>query len=278
MQIIQGSKFADYFICFKPNLTIGSLKEYSQEHYYNNTLNVSSLSEGDVIYCKIDFINQLFETLIDVNVGVKLVTHNGDRPVNESAYKNKPKCIKAWWGQNIAINTHNLFSLPIGLENIWINNGTQYKTIVDNLRLKTLKTKNQFKNLLYINHRQRCNLRTQAYSFFEGEQWVTKRYNLTYTEYVKDIIEHRFVLCPNGNGIDTHRLWETLYLGTIPIVFESVNSNFYRDLPICFINSYTQVTRDFLDKEYERIINSEFVWDKLDLNYWVNIIKDFNFV
>ena len=144
MQIIQGSKFADYFICFKPNLTIGSLKEYSQEHYYNNTLNVSSLSEGDVIYCKIDFINQLFETLIDVNVGVKLVTHNGDRPVNESAYKNKPKCIKAWWGQNIAINTHNLFSLPIGLENIWINNGTQYKTIVDNLRLKTLKTKNQF--------------------------------------------------------------------------------------------------------------------------------------
>ena len=30
-----------------------------------------------------------------------------------------------------------------------------------------------------------------------------------------------YVICPIGNGIDTHRFWETIYLGRIPVVLNS---------------------------------------------------------
>jgi hypothetical protein len=29
---------------------------------------------------------------------------------------------------------------------------------------------------------------------------------------------YKYVICPRGNGIDTHRVWEALYLGVVPVV------------------------------------------------------------
>jgi hypothetical protein len=33
--------------------------------------------------------------------------------------------------------------------------------------------------------------------------------------------KYLFVACPRGNGLDTHRFWETIYRGSIPVVIES---------------------------------------------------------
>jgi hypothetical protein len=40
-------------------------------------------------------------------------------------------------------------------------------------------------------------------------------------KYLRDIRECGLVICPRGNGMDTHRLWEALYLGAIPVVLRS---------------------------------------------------------
>ena len=31
---------------------------------------------------------------------------------------------------------------------------------------------------------------------------------------------YKFVVAPLGNGPDSHRIWETLYAGSIPIIFD----------------------------------------------------------
>ena len=36
--------------------------------------------------------------------------------------------------------------------------------------------------------------------------------------YRRILLNYMFVICPEGNGIDTHRMWEALYLRTIPII------------------------------------------------------------
>ena len=36
-------------------------------------------------------------------------------------------------------------------------------------------------------------------------------------EYLRTLGQHRFVLSPRGNGLDAHRTWEALMVGTIPI-------------------------------------------------------------
>ena len=41
---------------------------------------------------------------------------------------------------------------------------------------------------------------------------------VNYEEYIRNLFTHRFCLCPRGNGIDTHRVWEALYCGCIPII------------------------------------------------------------
>lgn len=273
MTIIQGSKFAEYFLCYKPNVDEEFLKKFNKEHYYNNTVNIHELKHGDIIFCKTDFINQFFEKIKDIKVSLKLITHNSDYNINEHLFRKKPDCIKAWWGQNINFTNKNLFSIPIGLENIWFRGGVQYNTIINKLTYGVFQKKTK---LIYVNHAQRNEIRKNAYIYFADKKYSTVKHSVNYNQYIQDIIEHQFVLCPDGNGIDTHRLWESLYLGRIPIVFESINTNFYRDLPICFINSYEEVTEEFLNKEFERIKNATWNYKKLDLNYWIDTIDKYN--
>ena len=44
--------------------------------------------------------------------------------------------------------------------------------------------------------------------------------------------EFKFVACPRGNGTDTHRFWETLYRGSIPVVKSSEWSKLIAELGI----------------------------------------------
>lgn len=39
--------------------------------------------------------------------------------------------------------------------------------------------------------------------------------------YKRLLSQYRYCVCPEGNGYDTHRLWEALYLKVVPIVKRS---------------------------------------------------------
>lgn len=92
--------------------------------------------------------------------------------------------------------------------------------------------------------------------------------------YLKRIKEHDFVLCPRGNGVDTHRLWETLYMGSIPIVvYSDVHKNLL-DLPILFIKDWEEINEELLDKTLIEFDTREWNMDKLDIHYWVKAIKE----
>ena len=92
--------------------------------------------------------------------------------------------------------------------------------------------------------------------------------------YINEVRSHKFVLCPRGNGIDTYRLWESLYLGAIPIVKDCINMDFYKELPIIIIKEYSELTPEFLEAEYER--HSPLCWEgsPLDLTYWMTKIRE----
>jgi hypothetical protein len=76
-------------------------------------------------------------------------------------------------------------------------------------------------------------------------------------EFLRAIRNHKFVACPRGNGVDTHRMWETLYMGSIPIVRRCESVAQWEDLPVCYIDSWDLITGpgapEFLEAEYDRI-------------------------
>jgi hypothetical protein len=108
----------------------------------------------------------------------------------------------------------------------------------------------------------------------KNANWVTVREaGLEFETFLEEMVSHRFVLCPPGNGIDTHRLWEALYCQTIPVALANPGMDSFRDLPILFVNSFEKLTRDFLESEYERMASAEWNWPRLFLPWWRDRIR-----
>ena len=76
--------------------------------------------------------------------------------------------------------------------------------------------------------------------------------------FLSQLRAHDFVLCPRGNGTDTHRLWETLYMGGIPIVRRTdCWLPLLRDLPVVVVDEWAEVLDpDFRSREWHRVNNT----------------------
>jgi hypothetical protein len=93
-------------------------------------------------------------------------------------------------------------------------------------------------------------------------------------KYLYDLRNSRFAVCPEGNGIDTHRLWESLYVGCIPIVkrtqaFEKMPDEF-RDA-VCWISEWSSLeiqkqTKDYLAKNLAQTSGAP---EFLEVRYWL---------
>jgi len=97
---------------------------------------------------------------------------------------------------------------------------------------------------------------------------------LPYTEYCKNVKAHKFTFCPRGNGPDTHRLWESIYLGSIPIVLDYTEmETFFEKLPVLKVKNWLTITDEFLEMEYERIHKTEYDFSMMRFGYWKDLIS-----
>lgn len=227
------------------------------------------------LYTHIHMVPNLFKDIQNYKTKFILVTHNSDHSVDENIYKQKPKNIVKWFSQNVCYSDKNLISLPIGLENErwWVNIKKKEKMI------SKLKQSKNYKNLLYMNHSVRTNPRerTKPYQLFGNKSWCTSvngSNGNNFDGYIDNIYNHKFVLCPNGNGVDTHRLWETLYLKSIPIVKKSINVDFYDDLPILKVDRWEDINEELLNNKFEEITNGTFNEEKLKIGYWLKKLNE----
>jgi hypothetical protein len=94
--------------------------------------------------------------------------------------------------------------------------------------------------------------------------------------YLTNLKAHCLVPCPEGNGIDTHRLWETLYMGGTPIVLKNPVINHLVDhLPVIQLNDWREILdEEFLHSEWLRIHSTEMNPDRLSIDFWLQLIKE----
>lgn len=209
-----------------------------------------------------------------------LITHNSDGKITDKPGKYDadinlmPDNLKKWYGQNVDITHDKVESLPIGLENSqWF---PQIKKIENMMNIKN-KSKD-FKNLVYLNLNIKNNVRVRQpiYNLMNNMSYVTVVYGrngLSFDKYLYNLYNHKFMICPEGNGIDVHQPWESLYINTIPIQKKNINNKNWRELPICWLDDWSQLRdEEFLNSEYERITNNNFDLSKIDFNYWKNKI------
>jgi len=270
MNFIVGEKFYSIADFIYSSNTV----EYNNEDYnkLENTFDINKLKEINIVYLHTMYKNQFFNLIKNLDSKFIIVTHNSD--INIDNVDNLPKNVIKWYSQNVNCKDERLFSLPIGLENSkWFPEIQKQKKLINKLQ-----NSKKIKNLVYMNHNIRTNVveRTKTYNLLSNKSFVTVEFGSNgqnYDNYIDNIYNHKFVICPEGNGIDTHRKWETLYLNSIPIEKRNINSSFYEDLPICLVENWNEINEQFLNREYDRIMNTKWNLDKLDMSYWINEIN-----
>ncbi len=117
---------------------------------------------------------------------------------------------------------------------------------------------------------------------------TNKIYNtLVYTgAYYLGFPTYKFVISPEGNGIDCHRHYEALMAGCIPIIEENeLIKDKYKGCPILWTKDYSEITIDYLEEKYLEMIDKTYDFSCLLLskqtiehqeeikkngNYWCN--------
>lgn len=269
-------RVADYLYAPKKKLT---------DDYDNliNTTNWSTLEDCNIIYTHTIYVKTLFDIIKHINKKFIIVTHNCDCRIEEFGivtpngrsevahidYYTLPDNVVKWFSSNVKVEHPRIESLPIGIENrMWRRTPPKKELMVEKLTKER-----SYKNLLYINHCIETNVkeRSEPYEIFKNKPWVTienGKNGQKFEKYIDNIYNHNFMICPEGNGIGTHRTWECLYLGTIPIEKRSINNSFYTDLPICFVDEWGEINKRFLDSELKRIRSTAWNKNKLYFGHW----------
>lgn len=165
---------------------------------------------------------------LDKEIDYIIYLHNSDHSLNETVsdlLDENLTNIKKVYTQNPDYNdnSHKVNLLPIGLANsMWPHGNVLefYKMIKNTYMFK--KSRN-----IYIN----INPGTFSYrqKIVDILQSTDKEWTLSsskpYKDYLYELSSHYFCLCVRGNGIDTHRFWESLYLGVIPVIINNEHTN-----------------------------------------------------
>lgn len=197
-----------------------------------------------------------------------LVTHNSDHGVtlDDLDILNHPSLIK-WYAQNCECSHSKLVALPIGLTNRqW---GAQKLEQLIHATKKQRKTKLLYLNFSEHTHPGRVGLK----SLLAGLNGVTHSENVSYEQFLSELSDHKFCICPRGNGIDTHRFWESQYLDTIPIVLKSDWTAAYSGLPVLLVNQWSDLIELDLEKTYIEISCNNFNRQSLNKTIYIDQIR-----
>lgn len=205
-----------------------------------------------------------------------IITGHSDFPIVDSLLDAYPRA--TWWGTNK--QCARAHAIPLGITNN--TDESNLHPIYGNLDVMVEVASNprEIRNLVYMNFLTRTypTERRPLWDMFADKTWVTVGTPVSTYEgrkcFLEEIRNHSFVLCPRGYGVDTHRLWETLYMGSIPIVRRDIAHSDWTDLPILFVDAWEEVTEEFLRREEQRIRNTEWNWRKLHVQYWIESISD----
>ncbi len=255
--------------------------EYTDKEYIESNTHPNYFGRiGKLICCTKSHIGEIYNNINNITCitnscdnGVYYYNENiGLKGENDRYYykvlPNVPNNINKWFSSNLNIIHSKCEALPIGTFHV------QNEYLLDNISLNDFCTK---KKLLYNRYALHTNYnRPKIYNYFEQYNWCTSsNIEINRTDYYTNIQNHNFCISPPGNGIDCYRTWESLYLGTIPIVINAPFYSYFKDLPILTVEDYSICTEKFLIDQLDLFKNKRFNFEKLDLNYWINKFRTF---
>ena len=124
----------------------------------------------------------------------------------------------------------------------------------------------------YLPHK---NIRRELDCYLERNN-IKKDKMCEFYEYIDVMKRYKFVLSPPGMGPDVFRFFESILVGTIPILFRSPKplEDLWKTLPVLVIDHFWQINEKYLNEQYD-IISSRDDYDFRPLlaSYWREKIR-----
>lgn len=87
--------------------------------------------------------------------------------------------------------------------------------------------------------------------------------------YFETLPSYKFVISPEGNGIDCHRHYEALLAGCIPIMERNpLIEEKYKGCPILYTDNYSEITPEYLTAKYEEMKTQTYDFSRLFLEFY----------
>lgn len=237
-----------------------------------DTLGVIYLRQNSLPYFDFNdielFINDVLPT---VDKPFVLITSDGDNtmPIDIASFELllANPYLKLWYTQNLVgeemdgISNDKLKALPIGIDlhtqwdDLWPRTPFKRYLLFQYIKEQAVQSTRKMKILMEgavwksedrldaLTILQDCDLVDQKLIYDSEKNRMPK----------EDVLqlygEYQFVLSFKGAGIDSHRTWESMYMGAIPIVKRENKIVAMEDNPILFIDSWEEVCDiKFLEK------------------------------
>ena len=238
----------------------------------NSSETVIQLQKAETIFCKSELLEDLLEKYFDTITARVIICGNSDYEFSKPL-ESIPASVKYFYLQNSYISDSiRIFTLPIGIENFKIGiNGSP------NLMRNITKTQEKFDSVLLgpfgATHGLRMAI-VETFSRISGP-WVVVTERLKPRKYSITSSKFKFVASVRGNGADTHRLWETLYRGSFPIVLSDSWSESlrYLNLPLIYVNEWKpEVIERIVETKLQSFESIDL--DSLWMPYWERRIRE----
>jgi hypothetical protein len=95
------------------------------------------------------------------------------------------------------------------------------------------------------------------------------------TQYFRALPHYKFVVSPEGNGIDCHRHYEALMAGCIPIIerYSGIEEK-YRGCPVLWTTDYSEINCDYLNHKYQEMVDKEYDFSRLSMRTYPEPLQE----
>ena len=211
---------------------------------------IDKIKQNDIIFVKTDLLRSfLTQVYASISCQFYLITGSSDYPIDDKYLEvlNHGKIIK-WFGQNMTLSHERAVKVPIGFEeNERRVNGPADGEGGDQLLLAQLHSKkkcfdDKANGLLITYASDTHRSRRDINRIFSGKAFAKFIPKMRFEDYMLAINDYRYVLCPRGNGVDTHRFWEILLMGSVPVVEKGGLSDLYEKFPCVIVESLSDLS------------------------------------
>jgi hypothetical protein len=231
--------------------------------------------KGNILFVYTDLLDEFIKAILPHRTKpFVLVTHNSDHSIDESHYSLlNNQLLVHMYSQNTFIRHKKLTAIPLGIANAMWKHGNQshFKELIRQAVPFSEKKSKVYSNVnlsTNLSHRSKVMDIVNQLSFVDSVPS-----NKPHMEYLLELTTYKWVASPKGNGVDCHRLWETLYAKSIPLVDDTENTREFLEMgfPIILVKDWSQLTLDGLEEASKKLdIN---VSEKLDISYWKTKIQ-----